>query len=215
MLKRIAIYFLGFLALFFLVAGYHWLQERRLRAATRKELGAILSEQIAQKDALVALGDADLDPEHLELADLEQKLHEPRLRQPGAKNTTKLGWACGTEHCVIWASFLVPFGQEIPQTLPATGLVLNDPTLSQSRSLGVGGIYLGEPVEQMQKFCQKRGCVSVGKNRMSWSEEWNFIWADTNGKIELLMFVNEKMIQNASAHVDFSPLHFLNESIAQ
>src|SRR5258707_5128296 len=124
MLKRSIIYSLGFLAIYFLVAGYSWLRARQLTTAARKELSAFMSEEAAQKETLAALSSENLDPDHFALAELEQKLHQPRLRQPGATNTTRLGWACGRERCAIWASFLVPF---IPQTLPTASLMVNNP----------------------------------------------------------------------------------------
>jgi hypothetical protein len=215
MSKRILIYALGFLAVYFLVAGYSWFRARQLTAAARKQLGALMSEETAQKDALAALGNENLDPKHFALAELEQKLHQPNLRQAGAKNTTSLGWACGGDRCAIWASFPVPFGQEIPPALPAAALIVNSPGLTPSRRLGVGGIYLGEPVEEMLNLCRKRACVSMEKHRMRWSEDWNFIGADTGGKIALLVFLNEKVIQNADALIGVDPSHFPKESSTQ
>jgi len=205
MLKRIGIYCIGFLGVWLVVSGYYWLKARQVRAEAAKSLDSFFAEEIAQKNALESLGDVDLDPLDFSLAKLQEKLHQPALRQPGAKNTTRVGWACGRQHCAIWADFLVPFSQEIPPTTPAAGFVVNDPTLADHHHLMVGGIYLGERVDQMQKSCQKRGYgLSMGKNRMSWNENWNFVWSDTNGKIGLLVFMNEKMIQNAKTQEDMS-----------
>ena len=95
MLKRIAIYCIACLSVVFLVLGYFWLKEWPERAKASSELKAFLAEETAQKTALESLGDVSLDLSDLSLARLEQKLHSPPLRLPGAQNTTRLGWACG------------------------------------------------------------------------------------------------------------------------
>ena len=67
----------------------------------------------------------------------------------------------------------------------------------------------------MLNLCRKRACVSMEKHRMRWSEDWNFIWADTGGKIALLVFLNENVIQNADALIGVDPSHFPKESSTQ
>jgi hypothetical protein len=55
----------------------------------------------------------------------------------------------------------------------------------------------------MKKFCKQRGYgLPVGKNRISWDKDWSLVWVDTNGKISLLVFANEKMIRDTAARGD-------------
>ena len=89
MLKSIAIYCIGFLSIVFIVLGYFWFKEQPERAKAARELEAFLAEETAQKTALESLGDVSLDLSDLSLAKLEQKLHQPLLKQPGAQNTTR------------------------------------------------------------------------------------------------------------------------------
>jgi hypothetical protein len=196
MLKRIGIYCIAFVGVWLVVSGYYWFRARQVRAEAAKSLESFFAEEIAQKKALELLGDVDLNPSDLGLAKLQEELHQPALKQSGAKNTTRVGWACGAEHCAIWADFLVPFGQEIPPTTTAAGFVVNDPAHADSHRLAIGGIHIGETVGEMQKFCQQRGYgVSMGTNRMSWNKDWNLIWgADINGKVGLLVFMNENLM---------------------
>jgi hypothetical protein len=203
MLKSIAIYCIGFLSIVFIVLGYFWFKEQPERAKAASELEAFLAEETAQKTALESLGDVSLDLSDLSLAKLEQKLHQPLLKQPGAQNTTRLGGACGGQRCAIWMSFLVPFGQEIAPTATPAALVVTHPRFANFNRVVVGGAYVGETVEEMKKFCQQRGLgVPVGKNRISWGEDWSLSWVATNGKISLLSFANEKMIRDTGAHGD-------------
>src|SRR5208283_5994659 len=95
------------------IVGYAWIKERPQRAESRKRAEAILADVSAQRNGLLALGEVNLDPSNLTLADLQQKLHQPALKQSGPQNTTNFGWACGVRRCAIRASFLVPFGKEI------------------------------------------------------------------------------------------------------
>ncbi|HWY87461.1 MAG TPA: hypothetical protein VNX28_12085 [Gemmataceae bacterium] len=197
MLKRIAIYCIGFLSAGLLVLGYFWLKEWPERAKASRESGAFLAEETAQKSALESLGDVNLDLSDLSLARLEQKLHAPSLKLPGARNTIRLGWACGGQRCAIWMSFLVPFGQEIAPTVTPAALVIADPLFADFDHVVVGGAYVGETVEEMKKFCRQRGYgLPVGKNRITWDKDWSLLYADTNGKIGLLSFANEKMIKD-------------------
>jgi hypothetical protein len=202
MLKRIAIYCIGFLSVWFIVFGYFWLRDRPERVKAAKELEAFLAVENAQKAALESLGEVSLDLADLSLAKLEQKLHSPTLRQPGARNTTRLGWACGGQRCAIWTSFAVPFDQIIAPTMtPAALMVINPPFADFAHvHVMVGGIHVGESVEEMKKFCQQRGYgLPVGRNRISWDEDWSLFWIDTNGKISVLSFANEKTIRDSGA----------------
>jgi hypothetical protein len=205
MVKRILIYCLVLAAAYVLVAGYSWFRTRQSTERMRKEMDAMLADETTERDALATLGNLNLEPNHLTLAEIEDKLHQPGLRQSGTNSTTSFGWACGKDHCAIWASFLVPFGQEVPPTQPVTALIVNAPGFRPFRSMGVGGIYLGEPIEEMQNTCRKRGCVPLEKNRMRWNEDWNFVWANTGGKISWLVFQNEQAIRKAKATVGSEP----------
>jgi hypothetical protein len=201
MLRRIAIYCVAFLGVWFLVAGYYWFKARQVRAESAKALEPFLAEEMAQKNALESLGTVNLNPADLSLASLQDKLHEPALRQPGARNTTRLGWACGSRRCAIWASFLASFGQEIPPTMTAAALVVHEPAFENFHHLIIGGIYPGETVAEMEESCRKRGYgLSMGKNKMSWDADWNFVWADTNGRVGFLAFTNERMMREAADH---------------
>jgi hypothetical protein len=198
--KRIAIYCIGFLGVAILVLGYFSLKEHRERTKTIGELEALLAEETAQKTALQSLGNVNLDLSDLSLTKLKQKLHPPPIRLPGGQNTTRLGWACGGQRCAIWMSFLVPFGQEISSAATPAALVVTDPLLADFDHVVVGGAYIGETVAEMKKFCQQRGYgVPVGRNRISWDKDWSLLWTDTNGKITLLSFFNEKMITRSGA----------------
>ncbi len=144
-MKKSTIYGLGLLGACLLVVGYFRLKDRQVKADAAKKTEALLTEGIAQNNGLEKLGDIDLSPSGLSLEKLEEKLHQPGLELPGARNTTKLGWACGAKECAIWASFLVPFGQEIPATLTPAVLLVSAPLFKYPHHLAIGGIYLGEP----------------------------------------------------------------------
>jgi hypothetical protein len=216
MLKRIAIYCIACLSVVFLVLGYFWLKEWPERAKASREFKAFLAEETAQKTAFESLGDVNLDLSDLSLARLEQKLHTPPLRLPGAQNTTRLGWACGGQRCAIWMSFLVPFGQEIVPTVTPAALVVTDPLFTAFNHVVVGGAYVGETVEEMKKFCKQRGYgLPVGKNRISWDKDWSLVWIDRNGKISLLVFANEKMIRDSAARGDVNSTGAVGKGMAK
>jgi hypothetical protein len=204
MLNRIAICCLGLFSVCLLVLVYFWFQNRLVRAEAAKAANASLAEEIAQKDALESLDEIDLNPADLSLERLEAKLHQPQLKQPGSTNTTKLRWACGVKRCAIWASFPVPFGQEIPPAMSPAALGVNFfPAFSSAHLQTIGGIHVGETVEEMRESCEKRGYgLPMGSNRISWDGDWSLIWGDGNGKIDFLAFAIETMIKNAEPHRD-------------
>jgi hypothetical protein len=203
MLKRLAIYCMALLIAGAAVVGYYWFRERQLRAETARELQPFFDEEIAQKKALESLGDIDLNPRELNIENLEQKLQQPIIKRIGSHNTTQLGWACGRERCVIWAWFLVPFGQEIPPKTAPVALIVMSPPFTNISRLTVGGIHLGGTVEEMEKSCQQRGFgQSLGHSRISWDQDWNLVWSDTKDKVGLLSFTNATLIKNADASRD-------------
>ena len=69
--------------------------------------------------------------------------------------------------------------------------------------MAVGGVHIGDTVEEMEKACQKRGFgLPKGKNRISWADNWTLIWGNMDGKISLLALSNEKLIKKAESHRD-------------
>jgi hypothetical protein len=216
MLKRIAIYRIGFLSIVFILLGYSWFKERPERAKAARESEAFLAEETAQKTALESLGDVSLDLSDLSLAKLEQKLHQPPMRQPGAQNTTRLGWGCGGQRCAIWMSFPVHFGQQIAPTATPAALVVTHPLFADFNHVVVGGAYVGETVEEMKKFCKQRGYgLPVGKNRISWDKDWSLVWVDTNGKIRLLVFANEEMIRESGVRGEVNSIGTVGKGMAK
>ena len=120
MLKKLGIFIAVLLGLAFVVCGYFWYGSWKLRQETLEELGPVLADE-QEKDELLALGEVDLNPSDLTLATLEQRLKTPVQKQPGDLNSTRVGWVCGKESCAIWATFLVPVGQDIPpNTVPGS-----------------------------------------------------------------------------------------------
>jgi hypothetical protein len=203
MLNRIAICCLGLLVACLLVVGYFWFRIRLESVEGAKEANAFLAEGIAQKDGLESLGDFEISPSDLSLEKLEAKFHRPELKQPGWENTTRVGWACGVKHCAILASFLVPFGQEIPPTMRPATLGITLLAFSSAHHQAIGGIYVGQAVEEMKESCQKRGYgLPVGRNRITWDGDWSLLWGDRNGKIDFFTFANEKMIKSVEPHRD-------------
>jgi hypothetical protein len=56
----------------------------------------------------------------------------------------------------------------------------------------------------MKKLCEQRYGLPVGKNRISWDKDGSLFWMETNGKIRLLSFANERIISNYGAGGDVS-----------
>jgi hypothetical protein len=190
-LQRIALSVLVILAAYAGVWGYFQWKAEKVRAEVEKKLEPLFKES----DELAKLGDVDLDPPNLTLAQLEEKFQQPAQKSAGAKNTTKFGWLCGNDQCAIWASFLVPFGQEVPATAAPVLLLVNSPFMQPPHHLAVGGIYLGETGEDIKKFCHTRGYgLEMGKNRIAWDKDWSVAWAERDDRISLIVFANEKAL---------------------
>jgi hypothetical protein len=204
MLKRIAIYCMGFLFICLLIFGYFWRKERQVRAELTKEVNKFFAEQSARTNGLNSFGDVDLNPPELTLAKLEEKLHQPTLTRPGADNTTRLGWACGGEHCAITAAYLIPFGQEIPPgTAPAVLLIDVPPFGELNHRFAIGGIQLWENADDMERSMQNQGRGHlIGMNHATWDKDWSFVWSGTDGKISILSFMNDTEIESAKARRD-------------
>ena len=198
MLKRLAIYCMALLAVGFIIVGYFWFEERQVRAEVAKKTKAFLEEEIAQKNGFESLGIVDIDPSGLNLQKLEERLHQPAQKKPGAQNSTRLGWVCGSTRCAIWASFLVPSDQEIPPSTNVAGLTVTSPLAARFPNSTFGGIYLGGTVEELERTCQNRGYgQSLGYHHVRWDQNWDLRWADTSGKVSILMFTNEGVIRKA------------------
>jgi hypothetical protein len=195
-LQRTALSLLVVLVAYAGVWGYFQWKAQKVRAEVEKKLEPLFKES----DALASLKDVDLDPRSLTLAQLEEQFQQPAQKLAGAKNTTKLGWLCGNDQCAIWASFLVPFGQEVPGNTAPVLLLVNSPFVQPPHHLAVGGIYLGETGEDMKKFCQTRGYgLEMGKNRITWDKDWSVAWAERDDKISLIVFANEKALHGEKA----------------
>jgi len=191
-LKRTALSLLVVLGAYAGVWGYFQWKAQRVRAEVEKKLEPLFK----QSDELAKLGNVDLDPRNLTLAQMEEEFQQPAQKLAGAKDTTKLGWLCGTDQCAIWASFLVPYGQQVPSTAAPVLLLINSPFMQPPHHLAVGGIYLGETGEDIKKFCQTRGYgLEMGKNRISWDKDWSVAWAERDDKISLIVFANEKALR--------------------
>jgi hypothetical protein len=192
-LQRTALSLLVIVAAYAGVWGYFQWKAQKVRAEVEKQLEPLFKES----DELASLKDVDLDPRNLTLAQLEEKFQQPAQKLAGAKNTTKLGWLCGNDQCAIWASFLVPYGQEVPANAVPVLLLVNSPFMQPPHHLAVGGIYLGETGEDMKKFCQARGySLEQGKNRIIWDKDWSVAWAERDDKISLIVFANQKALHD-------------------
>jgi hypothetical protein len=185
------------------IVGYAWIKERPQRAESRKHAEAFLADLTAQRNGLIALGEVNLDPTNLTLANLQQYLHQPPMKKAGSQSKTRLGWACGQAQCSIWAFFLVPFGQEIPPNVTPAVLMVMSPPFGDFHNVSVGGVHLGDRVEGIREIRQKRGYGRpIGYNRMSWSKDWSFGWGEVNGKVVSLTLLNEEMMKTVEAGGD-------------
>jgi hypothetical protein len=199
-LKRIGIYLgilFGFTVLFF---GYFWLGNRRERAELAKESESFIHEEQQIGRGLESLGDIDLQPDELTRAKLAERFHQPDLIRPGSHNSTKLGWACGNERCALWFHFLNSSGREIGSKSVPAAITLSSPVMRATHTVAIGGVYLGEPVEEMKDYCKKRGYgLEEGYHRIAWDKDWTIIWADSGGVVSFLTFLDEKQLKSGEA----------------
>jgi hypothetical protein len=194
-LKRLWVYIAILLGLVVVVFAYSRLEEWKFRRKAWSEFGPILAEEQEQKDALLALGNVDLNPPDLTLADLEQKIHRPGLKLSGDFNTTRLGWACGKERCSIWATFLVPFGQDIPSNVKPAGLIIRSPSLAEFSNIRIREIHLGESDRRLVELSQNyRSDSHKLYHRISWDKDWEAAWGGINNRVFVLVFSNENQL---------------------
>jgi len=190
--QRIFAYLLVPLTLVGLLYMYSWHQRRRTAEQGRK----LLADVAEKYEALDSLGDIDLDPSGLTLAKLEERFHQPARTLPGAENTTRVGWACAGKECAIWVSFLAPPDRKLdPEAVPMALGILDSRQIRPHR-IAVGGIYLGEPIEDAKRFCKKRGYgVELGLNQVTWDKHWKAICAGTGAKVDFLVFANQDLVK--------------------
>lgn len=190
--KKILILCAILLGIGVLYLGYNWLENQSWKAELQRDFGPRRADELAQRNALLALGDVDLNPSNLTFAVLQQKLHEPGWKHPGDFNSTRLGWACVKERCAILAIFFVPFGQEIPPTMAPAGLTISSPSFGDFHNIAVGGLYLGESDEQLANLDQSH--QSSRKFRVvRWDRDWDAAWAGFNHKAYVLVFSNQTL----------------------
>jgi hypothetical protein len=145
--KKILAFCAILLGIPFLYLGYNWFEDRQWKTELQRDFGPRRADELAQSDALLALGVVDLNPSDLTFAVLQQKLHEPGLKHPGDFNSTRLGWACVKERCAILATFFVPFGQEIPATMTPAGLIISSPAFRDFHNIAWVGFILENPMK--------------------------------------------------------------------
>jgi hypothetical protein len=191
--KRICAYILGIpLAFFGVLYAYSWHQRQQAAEQGRK----VLADLAGKYEALDSFGDIDLDPSGLTLARLEERFHQPARTLRGAQNTTTVGWACMSEQCAIWVSFLAPPDRKLDPGAVPVALGIHDSRQIRPHRIAVGGIYLGEPIEDAKQFCKKRGYgVELGLNQVTWDKHWKAICAGTGAKVDLLVFANQDLMK--------------------
>jgi hypothetical protein len=195
MSKRISTYIAVLFGLVLIVFGYVRFERWRFRQEVLEGLGPILPDEQEQENALLALGEVDLNPSDLTLAELEQRLKEAVLKKAGDFNSTRLGWACGRERCAIWATFLVPLGQDIPSNAAPVGLVIKSPALGDFPNIRIRDIRLGESDQKLVEVWKGGGAGSRKVfRRISWDKDWAVAWAGLDGKVFELVFANDTLL---------------------
>ena len=178
--------------------GYQWLKFRPTRIGAQKQL----DEYISQHKALESFGDLELDVSTLTFAKLEERLQKPSMRLGSARISSRVGWACGQQDCLIWVWFKVPPDKEIPADGVPLALMVSDgwgSLFGSNQHISINGAYLREPDQQLREFCKKRGFgVEKGMNQITWDQDWNLIWTSVEGKTSSLYFLNEPRLQKAA-----------------
>lgn len=194
MWKRICAYIVGIPLLFIgLLYAYSWHERQQSAELVRN----VLADITGSYQALDLLGDIDLDPSDLTLGRLEERFHQPAHTLPGAKNTTRVGWACAGKECAIWVSFLSPPDHKLdPQAVPVA-LSIHDVRQTRPHRIAIGGIYIGESKEDAKQFCKKRGYgAELGLDQVTWDRHWKAICAGTGAKVEFLVFASQDLTKD-------------------
>ncbi len=180
------------------VYGYTWLKFRPTRIAAQKQM----DEYIAQHKALESLGDLELDASNLTFAKLEERLQKPSMRLGSARTSSRAGWACGRQDCLLWVWFKVPPGEEIPANEVPLALMVSDgwgSLFGSNQHVSISGAYLRESDQQLQEFCKKRGFgVETGPNQITWDQDWKVVWTSVEGKTSSLYFLNQPRLREAA-----------------
>lgn len=205
MLRRILIDALVTLAVIALlygsVGGYFWFKEAPERAKSRKEAEELLAGLVSQKKALDTLADIDFDTASLTLAQLNEKLNQPTLRKSGANRSTTLGWICAGNSCAIMASFMMPFGEEIPANSNPVAIVMMKPFASVTHTLSIDGVHVGGTAEDIERNCKKRGYgAALARDKVACDDGWGVRWAELDGKVTALIFSNDKVLGKSGFH---------------
>lgn len=197
-LKRVLLYCGVILILAGVAYGYQWLKFRPTRIAAQKQVDRYL----AQHKSLESLGDLQLDAPTLTYSKLEERLQKPSVRLENARTSSRAGWACEKQDCLIWAWFKVPSEEEIPANAAPLALMVSDTwgsIFGSSQQVSISGAYLREPEEQLRVFCKKRGFgVETGSNQITWDQDWKVVWTSVEGKTSSLYFLNEPRLREAA-----------------
>ena len=197
-LKRVLLYCGVILILVGVAYGYQWLKFRPTRIAAQKQVDGYL----AQHKSLESLGDLQLDAPTLTYSKLEERLQIPSVRLGNARTSSRAGWACEKQDCLIWAWFKVPPDEEIPANAAPLALMVSDAwgsIFGSSQQVSISGAYLREPEEQLREFCKKRGFgVETGSKQITWDQDWKVVWTSVEGKTSSLYFLNEPRLREAA-----------------
>jgi len=191
MLKQIGIglgLVLGVVVLNFALA---WLRKPS-DAQLRRNAEAFLGGMTIQGRELKALGNVNIEPTNLNLAELKRQLREPTLIKDEKLNTTKMGWACAGQICAILAVFQIPAGQKVPENATPGQLMMTSPIFSGLPRIGIDGVYLGEAMDEVEgRFRDKPIDRAYERNQITLDNDWDLIWAG-EGKISLLALTKNK-----------------------
>jgi hypothetical protein len=203
--KRILIDAVVTLAVIALLSGsvveYFWLRDAPERVKRRNKAEQLVAGLAAQKKALDTLGDVDFETADLTLAQLNQKLNEPTLRKSGAHDSTVLGWACADRSCAIIASFMTPFGQEIPTDSTPVVVVMMKPIVSATHTFSIDGVHVGSTAEDVERSCKGRGYgAALAKDKITCDHGWGVRWAESDGQVSALIFSNDQVLGKSELH---------------
>ena len=161
----------------------------------RRHTREFVAEMSAQDQSLAAQGRIDLEPQDMTLASLQAKLHAPGLRKAASQTSTSLGWACGQNDCAVWATFPVPFGQEVPpDAIPENVRVIPPP--GKDHNITVFGIRLGESKEEVDSNLQRKGIAHVSEQGLiRYDEDWSLDLVGIHGEVDAVGLRNEALFR--------------------